>query len=86
MQTGTKAMSAVPQLMAKRTKKSRQELPAPLDILLTPREVADILGLSESAVTKRIARGQIPAVRLGARGYRVKHSALQAYIEALPEV
>jgi excisionase family DNA binding protein len=62
------------------------DAPIRRDELLTPREVAAILKLSESAVTKRIARGLIPAVRLGARGYRVKESALEAYIIQLPEV
>ena len=33
-----------------------------------------------------MARGQIPAVRLGERGYRVKERALRIYIESLPEV
>jgi excisionase family DNA binding protein len=86
MNNRDKAMNSLPQITAKRAKPPRLEPPAPLDTLLTPREVADILGLSESAVTKRIARGQIPAVRLGERGYRVKQRALIAYIEALPEV
>jgi excisionase family DNA binding protein len=68
--------------------KPKKATPAPIkrDALLTPREVAEILKLSETAVTKRIARGLIPAVRLGERGYHVKESALDAYIAQLPEV
>jgi excisionase family DNA binding protein len=84
------ALPLVPQRTTHRTlvlkSKHTPVAPPPLDRLLTPREVAQILGLSEAAVTKRITRGQIPAVRLGARGYRVKQSVLTAYIEALPEV
>ena len=74
------------QVIATRAQSAQPEPRAPLEILLTPREVADVLGLSESAVLKRMARGQIPAVRLGARGFRVKRSALENYLANLPEV
>ena len=36
--------------------------------LLTVREVADRLKLSEKSVRRRIASGELPAVRLGGRG------------------
>lgn len=53
--------------------------------LLTPIQVAEILGVTVDSARKRLARGQIPgAVRLG-REWRVKQSVLQAWIAALPE-
>lgn len=69
-----------------KAKLTKPPAPTVIDRLMTPMEVAQVLGLSETATTKRIARGQIPAVRLGERGYRVKQSALEAYIATLPEV
>jgi excisionase family DNA binding protein len=50
--------------------------------LLTVREVADRLKLSEKSVRRRIASGELPAVRLGGRGtqLRVDERELEAFI------
>jgi excisionase family DNA binding protein len=56
---------------------------APRDRLLNPHQVADILGISVTAVRKRLWRGRIPAVKEG-REFRVWLSALQAYMKNLP--
>lgn len=40
--------------------------------LLTVREVADRLKLSEKSVRRRIASGELPAVRLGGRGTQLR--------------
>jgi excisionase family DNA binding protein len=50
--------------------------------LLTVREVADRLKLSEKSVRRRIARGELPAVRLGGRGtqLRVDERELDQYV------
>jgi excisionase family DNA binding protein len=54
-----------------------------LDKLLAAAEVADVLGITLYAARKRMQRGQLPAVKMG-RQWRVKQSALQAYIASLP--
>lgn len=51
--------------------------------LLAADAVAEILGITTYAARKRIQRGQIPAVKMGRR-WRVKESALQAYIASFP--
>jgi excisionase family DNA binding protein len=50
--------------------------------LLTVREVADRLKLSEKSVRRRIAGGELPAVRLGGRGtqLRVDERELDEYV------
>jgi excisionase family DNA binding protein len=50
--------------------------------LLTVREVADRLKLSEKSVRRRIASGELPAVRLGGRGaqLRVDERELDEYV------
>jgi excisionase family DNA binding protein len=50
--------------------------------LLTVREVADRLKLSEKSVRRRIASGELPAVRLGGRGtkLRVDERELDQYV------
>ncbi len=40
--------------------------------LLTVRETAARLGVSEDTVRRRIANGELPAVRLGGRGSSVR--------------
>lgn len=58
--------------------------PDPLDDLLTTPEVADLLGLDRSAVTRRAQLGELPARKLGARpGVLVYYRpAILAYLEA----
>lgn len=51
------------------------------DQLLTAAEVADQLRVSTMTVYRLIRSGELPAVRVG-RNYRVRASALQAYLEA----
>jgi excisionase family DNA binding protein len=50
--------------------------------LLTVREVATRLKLSEKSVRRRIASGELPAVRLGGRGtqLRVDERELDQYV------
>jgi excisionase family DNA binding protein len=36
--------------------------------LLTPKEIADELGLSAASVYRKIRRGELPALRLGRKG------------------
>jgi excisionase family DNA binding protein len=50
--------------------------------LLTVREVADRLKLSEKSVRRRIASGELPAVRLGGRGtqLRVDEREIDEYV------
>ena len=50
--------------------------------LLTTREVAERLGVSLWQVGALIRRGDLPAVKLNARVYRVAESDLRAYVEA----
>jgi excisionase family DNA binding protein len=54
-----------------------------LDKLLAADDVANALGITIYAARKRMQRGQLPAVKMG-RQWRVKQSALQAYIAGLP--
>ena len=49
--------------------------------LLTTREVAERLGVSLWQVGALIRRGDLPAVKLNARVYRVAEGDLRAYIE-----
>jgi excisionase family DNA binding protein len=49
--------------------------------LITVREVAELLGLSEKSVRQRIADGAIPAIRVGVRAVRIDRDAL---LSALP--
>jgi hypothetical protein len=53
---------------------------------MTPAEVVQVLGLAETATTKRTVQGQTPAVRRGAEGFRVKASVLEKFTDDLPEV
>jgi len=61
------------------------------DRLLRVRAVAERLGLNESEIGRLIHSGKLPAKRLIARGtgqrprLRVLESALQAFIEAMPD-
>ena len=50
--------------------------------LLAVDAVAEILDITIDAARKRIQRGQLPAVKMG-RKWRVKETALQAYIAGL---
>lgn len=52
--------------------------------LLNMREVAKVLGISESGARRRVAEGYIPAQLEGGR-LKVQASRLRAYIESLPD-
>jgi len=51
--------------------------------LLRPSEVAVLLGESRSGIYSRIARGQIPAVRLGAKSLRIPRVKLEKLLDRL---
>jgi excisionase family DNA binding protein len=51
------------------------------EILLTVTQTARILQVSERTVVNYITRGELPAFRVGLRGYRISPSDLQAFIE-----
>ena len=58
--------------------------PAPATRLLTPREVADRLGLSLTAVYALCNSGQLVHRRIGVKGgrLRIDEAALERYLEA----
>lgn len=49
--------------------------------LLTRREAAAWLGVSEDLVDALVRRGELPAVRVGRRAIRIRASDLDAYVE-----
>jgi excisionase family DNA binding protein len=52
--------------------------------LLTPKEVAHLLGLHPDSVRRAIRSGELEAVRIGPRGrYRVSRSAIAAYLKPI---
>jgi excisionase family DNA binding protein len=51
------------------------------DRLLTVNEAAAKLQVSPDRVRRWVQRGELPAVRLGHRTVRFRHSALNAWIE-----
>ena len=55
--------------------------------LLSVKEVARVLGVSQVTVRRRISTGEIPAVRLGGPGkaLRVHPDELAAWIDADPD-
>jgi excisionase family DNA binding protein len=54
--------------------------------LLTVRETAEMLGVDEKTVRRRIAEGEIPAYRLGGKGEAIRVAAdeLEAWLESEP--
>ena len=52
--------------------------PADLERLLSVAEVAEVMGICERTVRRRIASGDLPALRDG-RALRVRPSDLRAY-------
>lgn len=52
------------------------------DRLLTAQEVAVLLGLALTTVRQWTYQRRLPAVRLGARAVRYRHSAIMRLIEA----
>lgn len=59
------------------------EVAADAPILLRYREVADLLGVSLSAVEVMVARGDLPVVHIG-KCARVRRADLDAYVASLP--
>jgi excisionase family DNA binding protein len=49
--------------------------------LLTPLEVAEVLGISSRGVRRLVARGDLAGVRVGDRHLRVEMEELASYIE-----
>ncbi len=58
-----------------------------LPVLLTVKEVAERLGVAESAVYAQIQRGVLPAIKITARAIRVLESEFETYLNpAGPEL
>ena len=57
-------------------------VPNPNSLVLTIRETAGELRLSEATVAERLARGDIPSVKIG-KARRVRRADLEAYIAQL---
>jgi len=51
------------------------------NLLMTKREVARRLGLSEASVERVILRGELPVVKVSQRAVRIPGSAVEAFIE-----
>jgi excisionase family DNA binding protein len=51
-------------------------------LLFTPREVAQLLGISRSSLYELLRRGEIASVRIG-RSRRVPRAALSAFVDQL---
>lgn len=50
-------------------------------LALRPEEAARLLGTSRSKVYLLVAAGELPSVRLGARGVRIPLGALRQWLE-----
>jgi excisionase family DNA binding protein len=53
----------------------------PLEKLLSTREAADILGVHVQTVRQYIRRGELPAVKISPRLYKVRPEDLERFIE-----
>jgi excisionase family DNA binding protein len=67
--------------VAKATATPQRELPSREDVLLTRREVAQLLGVNERWVQRALGLGYFPHVKVG-KLVRVRRSDLDAYIAA----
>jgi excisionase family DNA binding protein len=55
--------------------------------LLSPAEVAELLGVHRASVYRRINSGELPAIQLGDDGpLRIRSDALKAWLAANPAV
>ncbi len=64
-----------------------REGPDAMPVLLTIAEVAQRMGISKSGVYRRIAGGDLRAIRISDRAMRVLESDLQAYVDPVgPEL
>lgn len=52
--------------------------------LISVRQAAGRLGVSPDTVRRRIAAGELPALRIGYRTVRIAESALREYIDSRP--
>jgi len=53
----------------------------PLEKLLSTQEAADILGLHVQTVRQYIRRGELPAVKISPRLYKIRPEDLERFIE-----
>lgn len=53
----------------------------PLERLLSTREVADILGVHVQTVRQYIRQGELPAIKMSPRLYKVRPEDLERFIE-----
>lgn len=51
-----------------------------LPVLLTPKDVMDILGAGKNTVYRLLNSGELPAVRIG-RGWRIPDAALRSFMD-----
>ena len=61
----------------------RATTPPPSPLLVTPREAARLLAVSERTLWSLAAAGEIPRVRIG-RAVRYRVADLRAYVDAPP--
>lgn len=54
-------------------------------LLLTIRDVCDILALSRTTVFELIMSGELESVMIGERQRRIPVAAVEAYVEGLPK-
>jgi excisionase family DNA binding protein len=53
--------------------------------VLSPADVADLLGVHRASVYRRIQAGELPAIRLGSEGpLRVRSAELEAWLTQYP--
>jgi excisionase family DNA binding protein len=58
--------------------------PTTTGIYLDPAEVAELYGISERTVRRRIAEGELPAYRLGPRHIRIRREDVEALLVRIP--
>ena len=65
---------------------STQSIQIPKGALLRRKEAAAMLAVSLNTFLAMVDRGELPLVRIGVRSVRIRHSDIEAYIEAHCEV
>src|SRR5262245_46032195 len=64
------------------TSKRRWRMEEMIDLLLTPDEVARILGLSPFTVRRLLRQGDLPGRKVGKRQWRIRRVDLEEYLGA----
>ena len=53
-----------------------------MELLLTPEEAAQLLGLSPFTVRRLLRQGELPGRKVGKRQWRIPRSGLEEYLRA----